>query len=82
VRILATELARNMPAQDATRVLCGLIEHEQHPNVCAAAIDVLAEVGTRDAIPALTACAERFSNTPFVPFAVSITMARISDAEG
>jgi hypothetical protein len=39
-------------------------------------------VGTRDAIPALKACAERFSNTPFVPFAVSITMARISDAEG
>jgi HEAT repeat protein len=82
VRILATELVRNIPAKDATRVLCGLIEHEQHPNVCAAAIDVLAEVGTRDAIPALKACAERFSNTPFVPFAVSITMARISDAEG
>ena len=53
VRLLATELARNMPATDATRLLCELIEHEQHPNVCAAAIDVLAEVGTPDAIPAL-----------------------------
>ena len=31
---------------------------EQHPNVCAAAIDVLAEVGTRDAIPALQSCAD------------------------
>jgi HEAT repeat protein len=82
VRILATELARNMPAKDATRVLCGLIEREQHPNVCAAAIDVLAEVGTRDAVPALKACAERFASTPFVPFAASITIARISDAEG
>jgi HEAT repeat protein len=79
VRILATELARNMPAPDATRVLCGLIEKEQHPNVCAAAIDVLAEVGTRDAVPALKACAERFSSTPFVPFAVSVTIARISN---
>ena len=48
VRILATELARNMPAADATRLLCGLLEKEQHPNVCAAAVDVLAEVGTRE----------------------------------
>jgi HEAT repeat protein len=79
VRILATELARNMPARDATRVLCGLLEHEQHPNVCAAAIDVLAEVGTRDAIPFLQACAERFSDTPFVPYAASIVIARIFD---
>ena len=55
---------------DATRVLCELLEHEPHPNVCAAAIDVLAEVGTRDAIPALKACAERFAGTPFLPFAV------------
>ena len=46
VRLLATELARNMKAPDATRLLCDLIEREQHPNVCAAAIDVLAEVGT------------------------------------
>ena len=82
VRILATELARNMPAEDATRVLCGLLEHEQHPNVCAAAIDVLAEVGTRDAIPTLQACAERFSGTPFLPFAIATAIARISDAEG
>jgi HEAT repeat protein len=79
VRILATELARNMSAAHATSVLCDLLEHEQHPNVCAAAIDVLAEVGTRDAVPALQACAERFAGTPFVPFAASIVIARISN---
>ena len=82
VRILATELARNMPGNDATRVLCGVLENDPHPNVCAAAVDVLAEVGTRDAVPALRACAERFSNTPFLPFAVSTTIARISNTEG
>ena len=82
VRILATELARNMPALDATRVLCGLLEKELHPNVCAAAIDVLAEVGTQDAVPVLRACAERFSETPFLPFAVAATIARISDTKG
>ena len=31
VRLLATELARNMKASDATRLLCGLIENEWMP---------------------------------------------------
>lgn len=82
VRILACELARNMPAADATRVMCGLIDHEPHPNVCAAAVDVLAEVGTRDAVSALRACGERFAGTPFLPFAVSVAIARITGTEG
>lgn len=82
VRLLATELARNMNASEATRLLCGLIEHEQHPNVCAAAIDVLTEVGTPQALPALEKCAARFAATPFLPFAISVAIARISGAEG
>jgi HEAT repeat protein len=82
VRILATELARNMPSATATGVLCRLLEHEPHPNVCAAAIEVLSEVGTPEAIPALYSCAGRFAGTPFLPFAVSIAIARIRDAGG
>jgi HEAT repeat protein len=78
VRILATELARNMPAGEATQLLATLIEREAHPNVCAAAVDVLAELGTADALPALRKCADRFAATPFVPFAVSVAIARIS----
>jgi HEAT repeat protein len=81
VRLLATELARNMDASEATRLLCELIEREQHPNVCAAAIDVLTEVGTPDALPALERCAARFAATPFLPFAVSVAMSRISGEE-
>ena len=82
VRLLATELARNMNASEATRLLCGLIEREQHPNVCAAAIDVLTEVGTPEALPALEKCAVRFAATPFLPFAISMAIARISGPEG
>jgi len=82
VRLLATELARNMSAPDATRLLCDLIAHEQHPNVCAAAIDVLTEVGTADAVPALKACATRFATTPFLPFAIAVAIARLSGTEG
>jgi HEAT repeat protein len=82
VRLLATELARNMRASEATRLLCDLIEREQHPNVCAAAIDVLTEVGTPEALPALERCAARFATTPFLPFAVAVAIARLSGAEG
>jgi hypothetical protein len=81
VRVLATELARNMPDADATRVLCGLLGGEAHPNVCAAAIEVLAEVGTAEAIPVLQACAARFASSPFVPFAASIAIARLSGTQ-
>jgi len=82
VRLLATELARNMNASEATDLLCSMIEREQHPNVCAAAVDVLTEVGTPQALPALEKCAARFAATPFLPFAISVAIARISGAEG
>jgi HEAT repeat protein len=78
VRILATELARNFPAAEATRLLCGLLMVEPHPNVCAAAIDVLAEVGTEEAIPAIEQCGRRFAGTPFLPFAAAKAIALIS----
>lgn len=78
VRILAMELLRSMPAADATRLICELLEDEQHPNVCGAAVDVLAEIGTREALPVLRSCAARFAGTPFLPFAVSAAITRIS----
>jgi HEAT repeat protein len=81
VRILSTELTRTLPEGDATRLLCELLEREQHSNVCAAAVDVLAEIGTREALPTLRACAERFAGTPFLPFAISVAIARISSTE-
>jgi HEAT repeat protein len=81
VRLLATELTRTMEAAEATRLLCELIEREQHPNVCGAAIDVLTEVGTPEALPTLESCAVRFAGTPFLPFAISVAIARLSGAE-
>ncbi|ABD90132.1 HEAT repeat domain-containing protein [Rhodopseudomonas palustris] len=82
VRILATELVRNMPAETATALLSDLLAREPHPNVCGAAIDVLAEVGTPAAIPALQACAARFADVAFLRFAASVAIDQISGAEG
>ena len=45
VRILSCELARGLPSDEASRSLCALLDREVEINVCAAAVEVLAEVG-------------------------------------
>ena len=77
VRVLACELARNAANDDATGVLCKLLEVEPEPNVCASAVEVLAEVGTAAALPVLARCAERFRGITFLEFSIQITIDRI-----
>jgi HEAT repeat protein len=77
VRILAAEVVRTQPADRAIELLSRALERESHPNACAAAVDVLAELGTPDAAPVLRAVAARFGSDPFLPFAVSAALARI-----
>jgi HEAT repeat protein len=80
IRILSCELARALPAEEASTLLCNLLAGEQDVNVCAAAVDVLAEVGTPDACPVLARCAARFARSPFLGFAVKTATDRINSA--
>ena len=82
VRILACELARKMPRERATSLLCALLDRDDQPNACASAVDVLAEVGTRDALPCLERCRERFNRDPFLPFAISAAVESIRKHAG
>lgn len=86
VRILVCDLARQLPGPAATRCLCTLLDGELEPNVCAAAVDVLAELGAPEALPTLAQCAERFASIPFLAFAIRIAGDRIrtqaSDRDG
>jgi HEAT repeat protein len=77
VRVLSCEVVRGLPPAEATRMLCELLQREQEPNVCAAAIDVLAEVGDTSALTVLAQCETRFRDTPFLAFAIKIATARI-----
>ncbi len=77
VRLLACELARHLPAPAAARLMGDLIDREQEPNVCGAALDVLAEVGGAEALPALAKCQERLGGVPFVSFAIRAASERI-----
>ena len=77
VRLLACELVRNQPAEAANELLMSLIASEAEPNVCGAAIEVLAEIGTPAALPVLAQCAARFPDDPFLGFAIGMARDRI-----
>jgi HEAT repeat protein len=77
VRILSCDIARVLPGEQATSIMSALLAREPDANVCAAAIDVLAEVGGPAVLPALDSCAARFPQMPFIAFAVRIARDRI-----
>lgn len=77
VRILACEIARGLPGRETSALLAGLIERETDANVCAAAVEVLAEIGTAEALPALERSAARFQATPFLLFSIKTAADRI-----
>ena len=78
VRILSCELARGLATEEASMLLANLLGTEREINVCAAAVDVLAEVGGDRALPALAECARRFAHTPFLVFAIKVATDRIT----
>ena len=80
VRILSCELARSLTSEEASQSLCALLARETEINVCAAAVEVLAEVGTEAALPVLAQCAQRFSQVPFLTFAIKLATDRITAA--
>jgi HEAT repeat protein len=78
VRILSCELARSLPNAAATHLLCVLLADEPDINVCAAAVEALAEVGGSDALASLNECAQRFGDSPFIAFAIKVVIERIT----
>lgn len=82
VRSLACELVREAPAERATRLLSELLDRESSPNVCASAVDVLADIGQSAALPALQRCATRFAGQSFLAFAIRIAIGRLRPPGG
>jgi HEAT repeat protein len=78
VRILCCELARCLANPQATHLMCGVLDNEAEANVCAAAVDVLAEVGGVEALPSLRTCASKFRDSPFLAFAIKVVIDRLS----
>lgn len=82
VRLLSCEIARNLASAEAAALLRDLLLRDEAVNVCAAAVDVLAEIDGPQAAPALLRCAERFPDEPFVAFSVRMALRRLGAAPG
>lgn len=78
VRVLACDLARELPSTEATVLMVQVLDGEPELNVCAAAVDVIADVGLPAALEPLRRCAQRFGD-PFLDFAVKIACDRIGE---
>jgi HEAT repeat protein len=77
VRLLACEIVRNLEAAYAEEMLCALLATESEGNVCGAAVEVLAEVGSARSIPVLARLAERFPGDEFLNFAITVATERL-----
>lgn len=76
VRIFALNILSGLRNSDAREWILEVIARDPHMNVCATALDALAEIGTPAMIPALQDLALRFNND-YIRFAVDVAIRRI-----
>ncbi len=77
IRLQGVVALQHARIPSAPRLLREVLAREGHVNVCAAALEGLAEVGDEAALPAVEAVRARFPEVPFVNFAADVCVARI-----
>lgn len=78
LRIFAVNILESLRHESVERWLIDVITQDTHVNVCATAVDLLGEVGTQAAVEPLKALQARFSDEPFIAFAASLALKRIT----
>ena len=79
VRIFTINILESLRHPKVVKWLIDVIENDENVNVCATALDLLAEVGTEEAIQAIKKVKERFKNEPYIQFASDIALRRIGE---
>jgi hypothetical protein len=77
VRIFAVNILESLRHTEVETWLIEVIETDMHVNVCAAAVDLLAELGTTAARAALIEVKARFQQEPYIQFAADLSLRRI-----
>ncbi|MCJ2017353.1 MULTISPECIES: HEAT repeat domain-containing protein [unclassified Methylobacterium] len=77
-RIFAVNILVSLRHRAAVDYARRVLAEDDHVNVVAAAIDVLAEIGTPDMIPEIEAAAARFPDAPFLTYAARAASRRIA----
>lgn len=81
VRIFAVNILESLRHQNVEKWLINVIENDEHLNVCAAAVDLLSEVGTENALNALENLKARFADEPYICFSVDLALQRIRQGD-
>jgi len=81
VRIFTINILESLRHPNVIKWLVEVIEKDQNLNVCATALDLLAEVGTEETIPAIKKLKDRFKDEPYIQFTVDIALRRIEGGE-
>ena len=80
VRIFSVNLLVDLPHPRVPQWLAHVLVHDEAVNVVAAALDVIAEAGGRESLPAVQAAKARFAADPFIGFAADFALERIEAA--
>ncbi|MHB8067867.1 MAG: HEAT repeat domain-containing protein [Desulfobaccales bacterium] len=80
VRIFAVNILESLRHPEVEAWLIEVIAKDQHVNVCAAAVDLLSEVGTEAALKALARLKTRFADEPYIHFAADLALKRIRES--
>jgi HEAT repeat protein len=78
VRIFAVNVLESLRHPQVEEWLIRVIAEDAHVNVCATAVDLLGEVGSENAVPALHALKDRFGDEPYIQFAADLALKRVS----
>ncbi|WPL15927.1 HEAT repeat [Thiorhodovibrio winogradskyi] len=77
VRIFAVNVLESLRHPQVEEWLIRVIAEDAHVNVCATAVDLLGEVGSEKAVPALHALKDRFGDEPYIQFAADLALKRV-----
>ncbi len=80
LRIFAVNILESLRHPEVQAWLAGVIERDPHVNVCATAVDLLGEVGSRDVLAPLQALKARFPAEPYIQFAADLAIKRILES--
>jgi HEAT repeat protein len=80
VRIFTVNLLGDLRHPLVPQWLAQVLMHEPEANVVGAALEVLAEVGVADTLPALRAAKTRFPDDPYIGFSADLAIERIGAA--
>lgn len=82
VRIFVVNVLESLKHPQVVPWLVEVIQTDHHINVCATALDLLAEVGDESCLPALYDAGKRFPDEPYFEFTINMAIERILESKG